>query len=246
MTAGAAASGSQPAGGKAAASAPDGTVEGDGSADPGLGRVLTVPNLVTMARLACVPLFVWLLFGAHRQTAAAVLLGLLGATDWVDGFLARRWHQVSTLGKVLDPVADRVLVLTGVLSIIVAGAVPLWFGAATVAREALVSAAVLLLASLGAERIDVLWVGKAGTFGLMFAYPTFLLAHGHSSWQPPFEVIAWVSGVPGLALAWVAAAAYVPRSRQALARGRRRPVEGEERIEGPGGRVPANETGVQR
>jgi cardiolipin synthase len=189
-------------------------------ADPALGRVLTVPNLITTVRLGCLPVFVWLLIGAHRQTAAAVLLGVLGATDWVDGFAARRWHQVSTLGKVLDPVADRVLVLTGVSSIIVAGAVPLWLGVATIAREVLVSGAVLLLASLGAERIDVLWVGKAGTFGLMFAYPTFLLAHGHAGWQHPFAVIAWVCAIPGLALAWVAAAAYVPRSRQALARGR--------------------------
>ncbi|HMK99189.1 MAG TPA: CDP-alcohol phosphatidyltransferase family protein [Acidimicrobiales bacterium] len=201
-----------------------------GAADPALGaeaeehdlgRVLTVPNVVTAVRLACLPLFVWLLFGAHLQTAAAVLLGVLGATDWVDGFVARRFHQVTTLGKVLDPVADRLLVLTGVISIIVVGAVPLWFGVATVAREALVSAAVLLLASLGAERIDVMWIGKAGTFALMFAYPTFLLAHGHASWQHPFEIIAWVFGIPGLALSWVAAFAYLPRSRQALAGGRR-------------------------
>lgn len=189
-------------------------------ADEALSRVVTVPNLVTAVRLACVPLFVWLLFGAHEQTAAAILLAVLGATDWVDGFAARRWHQVSNLGKVLDPVADRVLVLTGVSCIIVQGAVPLWFGLATVAREVLVSAAVLLLASLGAERIDVLWVGKAGTFGLMFAYPTFLLAHGHAGWQHPFLIIAWLCAVPALALAWVAAAAYIPKSRQALTRGR--------------------------
>lgn len=187
----------------------------------GLGRVVTVPNLVTVARLACLPVFVWLLFGDHRQTAAAILLGVLGATDWVDGFVARRFHQVTTLGKVLDPVADRALMLTGVLSIIVAGAVPLWFGVATVAREALVSAAALLMAALGAERIDVLWVGKAGTFGLMFAYPAFLLAHGHAGWQQPIEIFAWACGGAGLLLAWVAAAAYLPRSRQALARGRK-------------------------
>lgn len=190
-----------------------------------LGRVLTVPNLVTAVRLGCVPVFVWLLFGAHRQTAAAILLAVLGATDWVDGYVARRFHQVSTLGKVIDPVADRVLVLTGVSSIIVVGAVPLWFGVATVAREVVVSAAVLLLAALGAERIDVLWVGKAGTFGLMFAYPTFLLAHGNAGWQQPIEVLAWVSGIPALVLAWIAAAAYVPRGRQALARGRRARLE---------------------
>jgi len=190
------------------------------ASEEGLDRILTVPNLVTGIRLACVPLFVWLLFGAHRQTAAAILLAVLGATDWVDGFLARRWRQVSTLGKVLDPTADRILLATGIISVMVVGAVPLWLGVATLAREALVSGAVLLLAALGAERIDVLWVGKAGTFGLMFAYPTFLLAHGHAGWQHPFEIIAWVCAIPGLALAWAAAASYVPVARRALARGR--------------------------
>ena len=188
--------------------------------DPGVDRILTAPNVITLLRLACVPVFVWLLFGAHHQTAAAVLLAVLGATDWVDGFVARRWRQVSTLGKVLDPTADRVLVGTAVISVIVVGAVPLWFGLLTVVREVLVSAAVLLLAALGAQRIDVLWVGKAGTFGLMFAYPTFLLAHGHAGWQHPIEIVAWLSAVPALTLAWIAAAAYVPLSRRALARGR--------------------------
>ncbi len=197
-----------------------GPATGGAQTEAGADRVLTVPNAITSVRLACVPVFVWLLFGAHHQTAAAILLAVLGATDWVDGFVARRWHQVSTVGKVLDPTADRVLVATGVICVIVAGAVPLWFGVLTLAREALVSGAVLLLAGLGAQRIDVLWVGKAGTFGLMFAYPTFLLAHGHAGWQHPVEVVAWLCGVPGLALAWVAAAAYVPVARRALAQGR--------------------------
>jgi len=186
----------------------------------GADRILTVPNAITMVRLACVPVFVWLLFGEHRQIAAAILLAVLGATDWVDGFVARRWHQVSTVGKVLDPTADRILVGTAVVSVIVNGAVPLWFGVVTMTREVLVSAAVLLLASLGAERIDVLWVGKAGTFGLMFAYPTFLLAHGHAGWQHPVEIVAWVSAVPALVLAWIAAVAYIPLGRRALSRGR--------------------------
>jgi cardiolipin synthase len=171
--------------------------------EPGLDRIVTVPNGITAVRLACIPLFCWLLFGTSHQSAAAVLLAALGATDWVDGFIARRYHQVSTLGKVLDPVADRVLVVTAVVSIIVYGAVPVWFGAATLAR------------------IDVLWVGKAGTFALMFAYPAFLLADGTAGWQVPIRVIAWVTGIIGLALAWVAAGSYVPVARQALADGRR-------------------------
>ena len=208
--------------------------------DEGLDRVFTLPNVITMVRLVCIPVFVWLLFGAHEQTAAAILLAVLGATDWVDGYVARHFGQVTTLGKVLDPLADRVLVGTAVISILVYGAVPLWFGIATIAREVLVSAMVLLLASLGASRIDVLWVGKAGTFGLMFAYPTFLLGYGDASWQEPIKVIGWVTGIVGLALAWYAAGSYIGPARQALRDGRaaRRNreaapgLEGEHRVNG--------------
>jgi cardiolipin synthase len=184
------------------------------------GGVLTVPNLITMVRLLCLPVFVWLVFGAKQQTAAAILLAVLGATDWVDGYVARRFHQVSSVGKVLDPTADRLLVGTAVIVIIVHGAVPLWFGVVTLAREVLVGLMVLVLAGLGAARIDVLWVGKAGTFGLMFAYPAFLLGHGAASWQDPVRVVAWIAGIAGLTLAWIAAAAYVEPARAALAVGR--------------------------
>ena len=185
-----------------------------------LDRVLTAPNLITLVRLLCIPLFLWVLFGLHRQTDAAVLLAALGSTDWIDGFVARRYHQVSTLGKVLDPAADRILVATAVIAVIVHGAVPVWFGVATLAREALVSVMVLLLAALGAARINVLWIGKAGTFALMFSYPAFLLSYGTASWQGPIRVIAWICGLLGLALAWAAAAGYVAPARNALRVGR--------------------------
>jgi len=190
------------------------------SEEVGLDRIWTVPNLVTLVRLLCIPLFCWLLFGADEQTAAAILLAVLGATDWVDGFVARRFHQVSTVGKVLDPAADRLLVGTGVIAIMVHGAVPIWFGVATLAREVVVSATVLVLASLGAKRIDVLWIGKAGTFALMFAYPAFLLSYGPADWQSAIRDIAWVVGGIGLGLAWAAAFAYLVPARQALQEGR--------------------------
>jgi cardiolipin synthase len=189
-------------------------------AQEGLDRILTAPNVITMVRLLCIPLFLWLLFGAHQQTAAAGLLAALGATDWIDGFVARRYHQVSNFGKILDPTADRVLVATAVIAVIVHGAVPLWFGLATIAREALVSIMVLVLAALGSARIDVLWVGKAGTFALMTAYPLFLVSHGMSSWQHPIHIGAWVIGILGLVLAWVAAASYVNPARTAFRDGR--------------------------
>ncbi len=188
--------------------------------EEGLDKILTAPNVITLIRLLCIPLFLWLLFGAHRQSLAAVLLAVLGATDWIDGHVARRYHQVSTLGKILDPAADRILVATAVIAVMVYGAVPLWFGIATIAREVLVSIIVLALAALGAARIDVLWVGKAGTFGLMFAYPAFLLADGTARWQVPVHVAAWISGLAGLTLAWIAAASYVAPARTAFRDGR--------------------------
>jgi cardiolipin synthase len=203
--------------------------------EEGLGRVLTAPNVITLVRLLSIPVFLWLLFGLHRQTLAAVLLAVLGATDWVDGYVARRFHQVSTLGKVLDPAADRILVGTAVIAVIVHGAVPLWFGLATLAREVLVSVMVLLLASLGAARINVLWVGKAGTFGLMFAYPGFLISYGTAAWQEPFRIVAWICGAVGLTLAWVAAAAYVKPARDALRAGRHGPGGGAGAGGGAGG-----------
>lgn len=194
----------------------------DDGDEAGLDRIWTVPNVVTFFRLACIPLYVWLLFGQKNQVGAALLLAVLGTTDWIDGYIARRFHQVSTLGKVLDPVADRLLVVTAVVTITIHGAVPVWFGAATLAREVVVSGAVLLLASLGAARIDVLWVGKAGTFALMTAYPLFLVSFGTSRWQEVLGVVAWTVGTVGLVLAWMAAASYVAPARKALADGRRR------------------------
>ncbi len=188
--------------------------------DAGLDRILTAPNLITLVRLACIPLFLWLLFGENLQIVSALLLGALGATDWVDGFVARRYHQVSTLGKILDPAADRILVATAVISVMVYGAVPLWFGIATIAREVLVSVMVLALASMGAARIDVLWVGKAGTFALMVAYPGFLLTDGPATWQRVLRVGVWIVAILGLTLAWIAAGSYVKPARTALRDGR--------------------------
>ena len=186
----------------------------------GLDRVLTLPNGVTLVRLLCIPLFVWLLFGAHRQTAAAVLLAVLGATDWVDGFLARRLHQVSTLGKVLDPAADRILVATAVISIMVYGAVPLWFGIATIAREVLVAGTVLALAALGPGGSTC--CGSARPAPSPSCSPTLpsCWGTGPATWQLAVRVVAWGTGGVGLVLAWAAAVMYLVPARRALAEGR--------------------------
>jgi cardiolipin synthase len=181
--------------------------------------ILTIPNLVTLVRLACVPLFCWLLFGRDDRTAAAWLLAGLGCTDWVDGYLARRLHQVSELGKVLDPTADRILLGTVVISLLIDGSVPAVVGWGVLMREVLVSAAVLALAAAGARRIDVQWAGKAGTLSLMVSFPLFMMGTP-GPWGAPALVIAWAFAVAGLVLSWYAAATYVPLARRALAEGR--------------------------
>lgn len=186
---------------------------------------VTWANAVTALRLLAIPVYLVLVLATDHRALAAWLLGVLGATDWVDGYLARRLHQVSAIGKILDPTADRILVVAGLVSVAVVGAVPWWFAGLTLAREVLVSSVTLALAALGARRIDVLFWGKVSTFALMTTYPLFLLcSNPHhaalAAWQRDGRVVGYVVGVLGLALAWVVAAGYVGPARRALAEGR--------------------------
>lgn len=187
---------------------------------PTTQRIVTLPNIVTVVRLACLPVFLWLLFGREEREAAAWLLAALGVTDWIDGYLARHLGQTSEVGKVLDPLADRLLFFVGVGGILVDGSVPVWFAVVVLAREILVAGATLLLAALGARRIDVTWWGKAATFGLMVAFPLFLAAESEVSWAEHADELAWIAGIPGLVFSLYAAATYVPLARRALAEGR--------------------------
>ena len=99
-------------------------------------RPFTVPNLISVGRLACIPLFLWLLFSVQDRWAAALLLGALGATDWIDGYIARRFDQVSELGKILDPTADRLMLLVGIFAIWIDGSVPVSYTHLTLPTKA--------------------------------------------------------------------------------------------------------------
>jgi cardiolipin synthase (CMP-forming) len=185
----------------------------------------TLPNVITAFRLLLLPVFLWLLFSTNHRALAAWLLAFLGATDWIDGYLARALHQVSNIGKVLDPVADRLLVMVALLSVAAAAGVPWWFALATLARELIVSILTLVLAALGATRINVLWWGKVSTFALMTSYPTFLLTtnphhRALSTWQHDFRDATWVIALMGLTLAWIVLFGYVRPALAALQAGR--------------------------
>ncbi len=167
-----------------------------------------------------IPVFLYLLFARDNRAAAAGLLAFLGATDWVDGYIARHFDQTSTLGKILDPTADRLLLLVSVGAIIIDGAIPPTVAGLVLVREGVVAIAALVLAALGARRIDVTWYGKAGTFGLMFAIPFFLASESTVGWRDTAHVLAWLCVIPGLVFGYIAAVQYIPLGRAALREGR--------------------------
>ena len=186
----------------------------------GEDRVLTVPNLLSIGRLLCVPVFLWLLFGENDRYAAGLLLAAMGITDFADGYIARHLHQESRLGKVLDPTADRILLGVGVVALLLDGSMPRWVGALAVLRETVVGGTVLYLAARGArDIIDVKLAGKAGTLLLMMAFPFFLASNpdGGAPWHEVARPLAWCTAIPGLILSYTAAVLYIPAARAALA-----------------------------
>jgi cardiolipin synthase len=193
--------------------------------DEGDAGWVTWPNAITLVRLALLPVFFWLLFSTDHRAVAAWLLCALGATDWIDGFVARRLHQVSNVGKILDPTADRLLVIGGLLAVAAASGVPWWFALTVLARELIVSILTLVLAALGAARINVLWWGKVSTFALMTTFPLFLLTTNphHAAlqpWQHDARIACWVIGLAGLGLSWLVLFGYVRPALTALRAGR--------------------------
>jgi cardiolipin synthase len=188
-----------------------------------LSRIVTIPNALSLSRVVLVGVYLALLFGADDRVLATIVLAVAGFTDYADGQLARRLDQVTTLGKILDPTADRILLGAAISSMVVYGAVPVWLAAVVLGREGIVAGAVLVLAARGAPRIDVSRLGKAATFGLMVCFPLLLLGHGKGAAAHVCIVIAWTALVPSLCLSFAAAAGYVPVVRRAL-RERREPT----------------------
>ena len=188
---------------------------------PGEERILTVPNVLTLLRLMGLPVFLWLLFGRDQPAAAAAFLAFLSATDWVDGYVARHFDQGSRLGRLFDPTADRILFFVAIGSIIAYGGAPVWFAVVVLVREVTVAAVTVTLLALRYPPVDVTWFGKAGTFGLMFAFPLWLAGSDPDFAQADLcWALGWMAGIPGLALSLVAAVRYVPLWQEAVREGR--------------------------
>lgn len=166
----------------------------------------TVPNLITVARFCLVPVFVWLVFESEFAWATAVL-AFLGATDWIDGYVARRFDQMSTVGAWLDPVADRISLFVVAITFVVAGIAPSWL-----VYSILVPDLVLILTALflfrGSPELPVSVIGKIRTAVLLLGAPLLLLGQVESIKNPVYDGVATIVLAVGCALHIIAAAGY--------------------------------------
>ncbi len=170
--------------------------------------ILTIPNLVSGIRVLAVPYFWYVLIGQDRVGLAAALIFLIGSTDWIDGYLARRLNQVSEFGKLLDPLADRLMIISALVGGLLAGVLPGIIGWPLLVREVLVGIGTLILASRGLGKLEVRWLGKAATFALYGAIPSFYLTSAEiAPWL--FGPPAWIAGVVGLILYWYVGWQYI-------------------------------------
>lgn len=185
---------------------------------PARGRILTVPNLVSFARLLGVPLFLMLFLGAHADAVAVAVLAVGGTTDWVDGYLARRLGQVSRVGELLDPLVDRLYIVATVVAFTMRGVLPLAFTAALLLRELVMALCLAVLRRYGYGPPPVHYVGKTATFVLLAAFPFLLLAAASPAAEPVAHPVGWGLAWWGIVLYWVAAVMYVIQAARLVRR----------------------------
>ncbi|MGZ8606859.1 MAG: CDP-alcohol phosphatidyltransferase family protein, partial [Actinomycetota bacterium] len=160
-------------------------------ASPGTDRILTLPNLISFARIALIPVFVWLIVERRTTFTGLVVFGIVVATDWVDGAIARATGQVSEVGKVLDPVADRLAIGAGLIALVVRDAFPLWAALLILARDVLILIAGVVLLSARRVRIEVRYIGKMATFLLMAAIGCIAWGNLGYAFAPAFLAVGW-------------------------------------------------------
>lgn len=171
-------------------------------------RILTVPNLISLARLLGVPVFLYLFLVVRADVAAVAVLAVGGTSDWVDGYVARRLRQVSRLGELLDPLADRLYIVATLVAFTVREVVPWQFTAALVAREVFMAGCLLVLRRHGFGPPQVHYLGKTATFILLAAFPVLLLAAAVPDVATVAAIVGWALAWWGLVLYWAAGVLY--------------------------------------
>jgi cardiolipin synthase len=172
------------------------------------GEVLNIPNLLSLLRIALVPVFLWLLLTEMFLLAIAVL-ALAGLTDFLDGFLARKLNQTTKLGKMLDPVADRLYIFATLLALSATGYVPWWLAGLVILRDFLMLISLPVLASVGYRSLPVHYLGKASTFALLYSFPLLLMGKIFTEAAFIITPIAWAFALWGVALYWWSGFVYL-------------------------------------
>jgi len=180
----------------------------------------SVPNMLSILRLFLVPVFLWLLI-ADQFLIAFLVLMFASFTDWLDGFIARKFNQITSLGKILDPSADRLFILATLIGLTVSEIIPAWLAIVIVARDVLLLIGYPISASHGYGPLPVHFLGKAATFALLYALPLLLLADVWPSAEAVILPLAWGFAYWGIGLYWVAGFVYLAQLRQLISLERR-------------------------
>ncbi len=170
--------------------------------------MFTIANLVSFARLAAIPVFLWLVWRGDELLGLALLV-LAVSTDFVDGLLARRLGQVSRLGQILDPLADRLFIAAVVVALAIQHVVPMWLVALVMGRDVLLGLGAVLFSRWSVGLLPVKWVGKWATFALLLSLPLFLLISVFDSLSTLVTPFAFAVSLAGVVLYWWAGIAYL-------------------------------------
>ena len=183
-------------------------------------RVVTVPNALSALRLVAVPCFLWAIL-AHHDVLALVLLMASGVTDYLDGKIARRFGLVSRVGQLLDPLADRLYIVSTLVGLALREIIPWWLVVVLLGRELFMLVLVLIGWRSGVGVLPVHVVGKSATFNLLYAFPLLLLGDGAGPVASLARTVGWAFAWWGTGLYWVAAALYAVQLRALRRAGRR-------------------------
>lgn len=180
-------------------------------------RVLTVPNLLSFLRLVGVPLFLWLILVPQADGWAIVVLVFAGISDYLDGKIARRWNQISRVGQILDPLADRLYILATLVGLLLRGIIPWWLVAILVGRDVIMGIVLAVIKRrTGLTGLPVHFIGKAATFCLLYAFPLILIGAGSGSVADVCRVFGWAFALWGTGLYLWAAVLYLEQAARIL------------------------------
>jgi len=185
-------------------------------------RIWTIPNVLSMLRLAGVPLFLYWALVTEQDGRAILLLMAAGATDYFDGWIARRYGSFTRLGQLLDPAADRLYILATLLALVARDGLPLWWALVLIGRDLVLAGCLPILRKHGYGPLPVHFLGKAATFNLLYAFPMLLAAvPGNEGWLATvFRPMGWAFATWGSLLYLWAGVLYVVQVRRLVRAGR--------------------------